>query len=131
MKRLLAILLFFLYLIPVIGIQISAHYCGGELAALVIIPSDEHPCACGDSSGMNDDCCHDVNLSFKIKDNHQKAMDKVVSGKSYQFDVIANPTYYIPQSLNKIDAPSLDHFLLDHPDPPAENLYLLHQSFLI
>lgn len=128
-KRLLSLLLFFMYLIPSIGVSGSVHYCGGEVAAVVIIPTDEHPCACGPNEPMDGGCCQDEAFSFKIKDNHKSADAKVlVKG----FDDVA----FIQKvfSVTKFDAPLSDKkvaWRIKGKEPPDKKLFVLFESYLI
>lgn len=128
-KRLLSILLMFLYLIPSIGVSGSVHYCGGEIAAVVIIPTDEHPCACGPAEPMDDGCCQDKAFSFKIKDNHKSADAKVLIAAISDF-VIAKNNY----SIRNVATPILEKkpiFRIKEKEPPDKKLFVLHESYLI
>lgn len=128
-KRLLSILLLLLYLIPSIGISGSFHYCGGELASIVIIPTDEHPCACGPDEPMEDGCCSDEAFSLKIKDNHKNADSKIVVTDISDF-VFIQLTY----SIIDLDAPLSDkkeQFRIKEKEPPDKRLFILYESYLI
>jgi len=72
MKRLAVILLMFLYLVPVVGVTVSAHYCGSINTAVSYNPFDtSHKCLCG-SEKMKNDCCTDENTVIKLdNDQHQ------------------------------------------------------------
>ncbi len=128
-KRLLGILLLFLYLIPSIGVSGSVHYCGGEIAAIVIIPTDEHPCACSPSEPMEDGCCKDKAFSIKIKDNHKNADAKIlVNGIS---DVVFFQKNF---SISKTIAPIIkekEQFRIKAKEPPDIKFFILYESYLI
>ncbi len=128
-KRLLSILLFLLYVIPSIGISGSVHYCGGEVAAIVIIPTDEHPCACNPHEPMEDGCCKDKNFTIKIKDNHKSANAKIIINNISDV-AIPHSTF----SIAKLDAPLFQkkgEFGIKEKEPPDKKLFILHESYLI
>lgn len=128
-KRLLSILLLLLYLIPSIGVSGSFHYCGGELASVVIIPTDEHPCACGPDEPMDEGCCSDEAFSFKIKDNHKNADAKILINDISDF-AFTQTTY----SIVDVDAPLSDkkeQFRIKEKEPPDKKLFILYESYLI
>lgn len=128
-KRLLGIFLMFLYLIPTIGITGSVHYCGGEIAAIVILPIDEHPCACGPSEPMEDGCCADKAFSIKIKDTHKNADVKILINDIGDF---ANTQ--ITYAIIDINAPLLqkkEQFRIKENEPPDKKLFILYESYLI
>ena len=130
LKRLLSILLLFLYLIPSIGVCGSVHYCGGEIAAIVIIPSNEHPCACGPDEPMDGSCCQDKAFSFKIKDNH-KSTDAQTYANDV-FDVLAFLTYLnysIPPRVSITKHSEV--YIVKDTDAPDDRLYVLYESYLI
>lgn len=64
-KKFLSISLLFLYLVASIGLTISLHYCGGNLASLGFFETPT--CCCDDvTEKKKDDCCKNENKSFKI-----------------------------------------------------------------
>ena len=72
MKKLIAILLMFLYIIPAIGVTVKTHCCGGKVTSLSLNPFDtKHKCPCG-SKKMKKDCCKDETTTFKLDDEQQK-----------------------------------------------------------
>lgn len=69
MRRVISILLAFIYLLTTSGIVISTHYCMGKVAGYALGQNDEHLCGvCGMS---NEGCCHDDLSILKVKDDHQ------------------------------------------------------------
>ncbi|MEZ5047911.1 MAG: hypothetical protein R2831_13080 [Chitinophagaceae bacterium] len=92
MKKVLSILLLPLYLIFSIGIVISAHYCGGSLAALAI--DDYASCCCDDENTQQAErnCCDDETKTYKLQDNQlQTKIEK--SFEKYSFIAIPLSTY--------------------------------------
>ncbi len=128
LKRIASILLFFLYLIPSIGIEVSAHYCGGELAKIIVIPSDEHPCPCNPKD-MKDNCCSDKNFQFKLDVEHQKTINDVQFLN--QVAALIQPVFLIQKTTVLAAQPALTSYGLNNPDPPNLRRYIRFQSFLI
>lgn len=71
MKKFLVTLLMLLYLIPAVGVNLSAHFCGQELASVNHPVTEADKCLCG-MQPMKKSCCEDKQLQFKIDDNQQK-----------------------------------------------------------
>ena len=128
MKRIASILLFFLYLIPSIGVEVSAHYCGGDLAKIILIPSEEHPCPCNPKD-MKDNCCSDKSFQFKLDVEHQKTINDVQFLQ--EVTAITLPFYTIKLGTTILVNPSTNSFGLINPDPPDIRRHVLFQSFLI
>ena len=72
MKRFFALLLMLLYVIPAIGVNVSMHYCGGELVSVSHKLSEKKKCLCSPNK-MKKGCCEDKQQTFKIDDSQQKA----------------------------------------------------------
>lgn len=69
MRKLLTILLAFIYITTTSGVVITTHYCMGEIAGHAIGVNDTHLCGvCGMS---NEGCCHDDLSLLKVNDDHQ------------------------------------------------------------
>lgn len=61
-----------LYLLPTIGVTVSAHFCEGKLKSLSFNPFDvENRCSCG-SKKMKKDCCKDETTTIKLDENQKK-----------------------------------------------------------
>lgn len=73
MKKIGIVFLLFFYLIPVIGVTVSAHFCGGKLSSISFISTDKHDCPCG-SKAMKKNCCEDINTYIKLKNVQQKSL---------------------------------------------------------
>lgn len=71
MRKLVAILLLFFYLIPAIGLSIDAHWCGKKVKIVSIDSSHEKKCPC--SKKMSNGCCSDVHVSLKLTDSQKIA----------------------------------------------------------
>ena len=128
-KRLLSILLLFLYLIPSIGISGSAHYCGDMVVAIVIIPTDEHPCDCKPNESNEYGCCNDKSFSIKIKDNHKSADAKIIVNNVGDLALLQN-TF----SIENLDAPLFQkkgQYRIKEKEPPDKRRFILYESYLI
>ncbi len=128
-RRLLSILLLFLYLIPSIGVQGSVHYCSNEIAAIVILPTDKHPCACDPLESMDDTCCKDKHFSVKIKDNHKSVDSKIAIEKITDFALVRT-TYSLSCFIVPLDEEK-ELAKVEEKEPPDIKLFILYESYLI
>src|SRR5690606_36904045 len=72
MKRIAVILLVLLYLVPAIGVTVSAHHCGGVITSVSLKMLDfGHKCPCG-KLPMKKDCCRDETTTFRLSEEQQK-----------------------------------------------------------
>jgi hypothetical protein len=130
MKRITVILLMFLYMIPAIGVTVSAHYCGGKVTSVSFNPFDtKHKCPCG-SKKMKKDCCKDETTTFKLDDEQQKTKQiscNVVKITDFQPAVPTNLTfdYHTPLLSTEFDHSTHPPDDLKHP------LYIRHCVFRI
>lgn len=67
------IILLFFYLIPVVGVTVSAHFCGGKISSISFISTDKHNCPCG-SKSMKKNCCKDISAYIKLKNAQHKSI---------------------------------------------------------
>ena len=72
MKKFFVTFLMLLYLIPAIGVNLTQHYCGGNLAFVSHKFSEKKTCVCGPKK-MKKGCCEEKHQSFKIDDSQLKA----------------------------------------------------------
>ena len=73
LKQKLALVLCTFYLLSVIGVALSIHFCGGKLAS-VSVNSTKAACKfCkAEASDKKDDgCCKNTKVDVKVKDSHQ------------------------------------------------------------
>lgn len=119
----------FLYLIPAVGITVSAHYCGGKLASLSIGEEQGKTCACG-SKKMKGSCCEFETINIKLKDTQQK-----IASPAWNYEVaqIAEPllrfditAFYVPVfETEKV------FYAIHPPDLPKQPLYIRNCVFII
>lgn len=83
LKRKIAIALCSFYLISVIGVALSFHFCGGRLASVsaVSTPKGCKFCASEKKTGTEKDCCKDTSLHVKVDDSHRAA--KTISAPDF------------------------------------------------
>jgi hypothetical protein len=129
MRKTLAILLLFLYLISASGIQIIVHYCGGKLKQISFFHTDEKKGCCGNKM-KSKDCCKDKAAVLKINDIHKPVRDFKITSSSYQLAgwILPVPTLNFSSIITSADV------FVDNPDPPnlnAQNIYLINGVFLI
>lgn len=131
MKKFIVIIFLFIYIVPAIGCNINVHYCGGEIASISINPTtDPEGCVCG-SKKMEKDCCKDKQISFKLKDNHQK-YSQITFGPFHSFDAVLATK--IPEYLFDFYAVDfqINWYHYHHPpDSVKQSLHILHQVFII
>ena len=116
----------FLYLASAIGIQISMHYCGEDLAAVTII---ENASCCCDKDSIPNDCCKDEYKVFKIKDDQNKT--EIASQKSFALDEVFFPIYF--SFFQRTTSKKLVIFKASRPPPKVENsmpLYKKNHAYL-
>ncbi|GIV26411.1 MAG: hypothetical protein KatS3mg027_0225 [Bacteroidia bacterium] len=130
MKKIAVIFLMFLYLIPVIGVTVSAHYCGGKVTSVSFNPFDTtHKCPCG-SKKMKKDCCKDVTTTIKLDDDQQNTQCffcNTIKVSDFQPEYPTNLIF-------DVQIPPLSTEF-DHRAPPPEDLkhplYIRHRVFRI
>ena len=129
MKKVVSIILLFLYMIPVIGINASVHYCGGKIASVSFGAEKAQKCACG-SKKMKKNCCKDKEFSFKLKDSQQKTQQVTLNFfktvDSHSFLIYASIFLYQSFVIQK------EFYNAHHPPNHIKpSLYILHQVFRI
>lgn len=130
MKRLSVILLMFLYLVPVVGVTVSAHYCGSLKTAISYNPFDtSHKCACG-SEKMKNDCCKDENTVIKLNNDQHKVQQFTLNiFKWVDFHALIVPDY--ASSFRSLFIDSGLYNTHHPPDDERPALYILHRVLLI
>ena len=130
MKKIAIILLMFLYLIPAIGVTVSAHYCGGQLRSVSFNPFDtKHKCPCGGKK-MPKDCCKDDITTFKLEDEQQKTQPffcNAVKSIDLKQAISTNLTFeYL-----SLFTPTIFDYSSHPPDDLKYPLYIRHCVFRI
>jgi len=79
MKKVAAIFLTFLYLIPSIGFTMDLHFCGSNVTEVSIQKSLDKNCVCGKRSSSK--CCKEIHVEVKLDASQKVASSLVVSKK--------------------------------------------------
>ena len=95
LKQKLAISLCTFYLISVIGIALSLHFCGGKLAAISATKATASCkyCKAESSAKKDDNCCKNTKVDVKVKDNHQSE-NAIKLPKLFSVDVFLHPNVH-------------------------------------
>ncbi len=130
MKKILSIVLLFLFLITNSGMAVSVHWCCGELASVRIISSSEHPCDCGDEE-MDSDCCKDKTTTLDANKENDVA-------KTTHFELkisTLNPVIAQENYVDIVPSANLQYIASNfyHPPPFKHRvpIYLLDRVFRI
>ncbi len=129
MKKIIAKILMILYVIPLIGISITVHYCGGEISSISWFQTQDDKCDCG-SEKMKGDCCQDKSFTFianfeQIKSN--KISDEV-------FNVVFFELPKVEQIFKHFDVSRLSQRKLYWQHPPnlyTDPLFILNSVYRI
>lgn len=128
MKKLLAILVMLLYIVPAVGVNVSAHFCGGY-PVTESSSKEQKSCFCG-SKSMKKSCCKNKQQLLKIDDTQQNSELPVQK--------FSNPFYAvfsIPAELASVIFTSYTNAIGQRlPKPPSlyrEPIYLLNRVFRI
>ncbi len=129
MKKFVITILLFLYLIPTFGINVTVHYCGGNISSIAFGAVNKDKCACG-SNKMKKNCCEDKTFSFEVDDDQTRTQESVLTFTySLVFDITLPQSFEFSYTSFPVLASS-DYF--HHPSnyvkPP---LYILNQVFRI
>jgi hypothetical protein len=87
MKKVAAIFLTILYLIPSIGFSMDLHFCGSNVTEVSIQKSLDKDCVCGKSSSK---CCKEIHLEVKLDASQKVSSSLVVSKKVNEIKVFRN-----------------------------------------
>lgn len=129
MKQFIVLLAVLLYLVPSLGITVSAHYCGGELSGVSLGAVQEQACPCG-SKRMQRNCCKDVVLSMKIKGDQQKVAP--VAWKVAALPVVHPGTPFMACLIDANAEEQTSFYTVELPPGRfKEPLYLQNEAFLI
>lgn len=130
MKKIALLLILFLYIIPAIGITVSAHYCGSRITWVSVNFEDqEHNCACG-SKKMKTDCCKDKVAFIKLNNKQLNT-----SNNFYLIAPISTALIPLQGYTHKSVWLSKIHIIQELCLPPPDNLkyplYVCHCTLLI
>lgn len=128
MKKALAILFSFFYLLSVSGLSLNFHYCGGKIKKVSFFHTDEEGCCKGEMKETAG-CCKEKTATVKTLETHEApASIQVLSFKNVTAEVqfVCVPSisalYFISQEIPLNHAP---------PDIVAPPPYLQNRVLLI
>ena len=104
LKQKLAISLCTFYLVSIIGVALSLHFCGGKLDSISALNAKEVCKYC--KSEPN--CCNNTKIDVKVKDNH-KIESAVKLPKVFSIDAfiprVAHTIFkqFLPNLFNKVE----------------------------
>ena len=129
MKKLLAILIMFSYMLCASGLCFSFHYCGGSFKYITLTPDKEDKGCCG--TKKKDRCCKDKIVKFGQNDHHKVISKFSVLPPDFskalfhasRYSTSSNHCKYLTVTVIHLRPPPLQSG-----DPP---LYILHSAFRI
>ena len=119
-----------LYVVPVVGVTVSEHYCGSINTAVSYNPFDtSHKCVCG-TMKMKDDCCKDENSILKLNNDQHKTQQVTFNiSKCADFHAIFELDYTLLSQSVSVDNGSYNTH--HPPDDAKPALHIMHRVFLI
>ncbi|MBL4658209.1 MAG: hypothetical protein JKX73_09435 [Flavobacteriales bacterium] len=124
MKKINAIFLALLLVLPTFGIAIEKHFCGGRLADVALFGGAG--CGCDDEN-ETDDCCHEENQVFRMSLDQIGGSNQRVPEINQQ-DLLSTMILIQPELIQTEEDSRL--FLYDLPPPKTVPSYLLNCSFI-
>lgn len=123
MRKILAVALIGLYLVLNLGVNLSAHFCSGDLKS-VSLTSQADKCCC-DAGGVNQKCCTDKTVYIQYENSDKQISSfRLELGK---FQLFINNWYAKDTLVVKQErvAP-----VVQHRAPPPKKLLWLHHCSL-
>ena len=127
MKKVTKILFLFIYFVLTVGMTISAHFCGGIITAVQMLPvvPKEKPCCCSDAPGQ-DDCCKTEIKSLQLNDEQIAVQIDQPSSPQTDLNLRAGG------SIEDMFSSNLIHTVLPACSPPGSPpSYILYCKLLI
>ncbi|MFD0940374.1 HYC_CC_PP family protein [Pedobacter boryungensis] len=123
LKQKLALSLCTFYLISVIGVALSMHFCGGKLAS-VSVYTDRAACkyCMTEAKDKKDDgCCKNTKVDVKVKDSHQ-------AESSLKLPKLFSLETFIPAKISDLFKPFFPEFLnkMENKAPPRSTSVAIH-----
>ncbi len=127
-KQKSALVLCAIYAFSVIGIALSIHFCGGNLADIAL-NSNASTCKICKTEPVNkadDDCCKNTKVEAKIKDSHQ-------AGTIFKLPKVFSLESYMPRYVIEILKPFFPKFFtqLENKSPPPLSVVSLSVLYCI
>ena len=129
MRKLIIIIVLFIYVIPAVGIHVNLHYCGGKFSSISFDSEVAAKCSCG-SKKMKKNCCEDKDIKIHVEDN-QVTPPKIVVSFNYFSDFHSFTDYYIDNYFHDFPIIALESSVHHPPNKVKQPLYIFNQVFLI
>lgn len=128
MKKIITILLLFIYSVSALGIAVNYHYCQGDLSNVTVLNfGGNGGCVCNPSD-MPPDCCKDKMLYLKGDDHKSSPVSITVLPFSLAIDVpVIHYTLSLPKEFCIISHLTFDFVRQKSTQP----LFLLNSVFRI
>ncbi|MCD0487317.1 hypothetical protein LPB86_03695 [Pedobacter sp. MC2016-14] len=110
------------YLVSVIGVALSLHFCGGKLASIHFTETAKCKiCKTDTKMGKNSGCCKNTDVSAKVTDSHESGF-KVNLPKDFSVKLFLSPI------LAEVAQKMLPHFFgrMENKAPPLSARISLH-----
>jgi hypothetical protein len=123
LKQKLALSLCIFYMVSVIGVALSMHFCGGKLASVSFTNAQTACkfCKAEAADKKDDGCCKNTKVDVKVKDSHQ-AETTFKLPKLFSFE-----TYVHPRLFNLLQKILPNYFeSLENKAPPKPTGVALH-----
>lgn len=114
MKRIIAILLLFIYSLTSFGVSATIHFCGDKIASLQLLDKSEPQSCCKGKPGKRK-CCHSAHFELKSCKSDQRASliskteKPTASTKFIDTRPIAATSAIFPKSTGLIHHPFLNY----------------------
>lgn len=123
LKQKLALSLCTFYLVSVIGVALSMHFCGGELASVSVF-TDRAACKyCKEEpkDKKDDGCCKNTKVEVKVKDSHQ-------TESSFKLPKLFSLEAYLPSRISELFKPFFPAFFsrMENKAPPRPAGVAIH-----
>ncbi len=123
LKQKFALGLCALYLVSVIGIAISMHFCGGRLASISFSAAKTGCTLCKTQpvNKKDDNCCKNTKVIAKVKDSHK-------SESSIKLPKLFSLTSILPAKISELFTPHFPQFfsVIKIKPPPKPSGVALH-----
>jgi len=117
MKKHIAILLAFFYLLFSTGLVVNTHFCGDKFSGISFFQTSKS-CCCGKEMKKKN-CCKAEISNLKISDTHQSSQNLRISPLNYFF--LSTPIFaYNSLLINKIEKKEV--IIFADSSPPLNNL---------
>ena len=123
LKQKIAISLCAFYLVSVIGVALSLHFCGGKLASVALYANETSCKYCKEipQAKKDDTCCKNTKVDVKVKDNHQ-------AEASFKLPKLFSFTLFLPNRINEFLSPLFPSFVSKtiNKSPPKGSRVAIH-----